>query len=120
MKDNSLCILIRHAPYSQVHAAEALRHAGGALAEGIAVSLLLSGDGVHVARDGQNVSDSGFTALSPVLRTLLAKGVRVYVHNSSAQARGLLEGGGLVPGVEIADAEQFATLLVHASAVMVY
>ena len=75
MKDNSLCILIRHAPYSQVHAAEALRHAGGALAEGIAVSLLLSGDGVHVARDGQNVSDSGFTALSPVLPTLLAKGV---------------------------------------------
>jgi len=120
MRDNSLCILVRRAPYGQIHAAEALRHASGALSEGLVVSLLLSGDGVYVARDGQNMGDSGFTALSPVLRTLLAKGVNVYAHGPSAQMRGLLDAGQVVPGVQVADDDQVASLLAQTGAVMVY
>jgi len=116
----SLCILVRRPPYGTIHAAEALRHAGGALGEGLDVAVALVDDGVYLARDGQNVGDTGYTGLSPVLFKLLAKGARVHVHAPSAQARGLLADEHFVPAIELVDDAGLAGLLAEASTVMVY
>ena len=62
--ENSLCILLRHPPYGQIHAAEAIRHMGARL-EGIETSLVLVDDGVYVARDEQNTGGTNWTPLRP-------------------------------------------------------
>ncbi len=117
---NSLCILIRRPPYGQIHAAEAVRHLGGALAEGIPTNVLLVDDGVYVARDGQDVGSTPWTALVAPLTKGIANGARVYVHTPSAQTRGLLNAEHFIVGIELADDEGFARVLAQSDAVMVY
>ncbi len=117
---NSLCILIRRPPYGQIHAAEAVRHLGGALAEGIPTNVLLVDDGVYVARDGQDVGSTSWTALVAPLTKGIAKGARVYVHTPSAQTRGLLSAEHFIVGVELTDDDGFARMLAQSDAVMVY
>lgn len=117
---NSLCILIRRPPYGQIHSAEAIRHAGGALNEGIPTTIVLIDDGVYLARDGQNVGDTAWTALAPALMKTLAKGARVLLHAPSARTRGLLDGEHFVVGVELVEDAACAQALAESSAVMVY
>ncbi len=116
----SLCILIRRAPYGQIHAAEALRHAGGALAEGIDTRVLLMDDGVYVAREEQDGAESAWTPLAPLLPKFIAKGARVFAHAPSAQARGLLSGEGIVAGVESVDDTGATRLLAESDKTMIY
>ena len=117
---NSLCILIRRPPYGQIHAAEAIRHMGGALGEGIQTNLLLVDDGVYVARDRQDVGSTAWTSLVQPLAKGIAKGARVYLHTPSAQARGLLNDEHLIIGVEQVDDAGLARLLAKSDLVMVY
>jgi len=117
---NSLAILIRRPPYGQIHAAEAVRHMGGALGEGLQTSMLLVDDGVYVARDGQDVSGTAWTNLVEPLAKGIAKGARVYLHTPSAQARGLLNEEHFIIGVELVDDAGLARVLEQSDAVMVY
>lgn len=68
MQGHQLCILIRQAPYTTIGAAEAMRHAGGALSDGLAVNLLLVDEGVYLARAGQDPGTTGFLSLSAALQ----------------------------------------------------
>ncbi len=117
---NALSILIRRPPYGQIHAAEAVRHVGGALAEGIQTTVLLVDDGVYVARDGQDVGSTAWTSLVAPLAKGMTKGARVYMHAPSAQARGLLADEHFVAGVELIDDAEFARVLARSDALMVY
>jgi sulfur relay (sulfurtransferase) DsrF/TusC family protein len=117
---NSLAILIRRPPYGQIHAAEAIRHLGGALGEALQTNVLLVDDGVYVARAGQDASNTGFTSLVEPLAKSIAKGARVYMHVPSAQARGLLNDPQMLPGVDCIDDDGFARLLSASETVMVY
>lgn len=117
---NSLTLLIRRSPYGQIHATEAIRHMGGALGDGIQTNVLLVDDGVYVARDGQNAATTGFTSLVDPLAKGIAKGARVYMHISSAQARGLLNDPNLIAGVDCIDDDGMARLLADSGMVMVY
>ncbi len=117
---NSLTILIRRPPYGQIHAAEAIRHLGGALGEGIQTNVLLVDDGVYVARDRQDAGNTGFTSLTEPLAKSIAKGARVYLHIPSAQARGLLTDEHFVIGVEQVDDVGLARLLTESELAMVY
>ncbi len=117
---NSLCILIRHAPYGQIEDAEALRHLGGALADKMEAYAVCMDDGVYAARDGQDPAGTNWTALSPVWAQHLAKGARLYVHAPSAQARGLLADECLVAGAQVIDDDRTARLLVDCETLMVY
>ncbi len=116
----SLCVLIRRPPYGQIHAAEAVRHVGGALAEGIQTSVVFIDDGVYVLRDGQNMGDTAWTPLAPALLKALAKGARLFVHTPSAHTRGLLQDEHFVGGIEAIDDEGLARVLTASDAVMVY
>lgn len=76
MQGNQLAILVRQAPYTTIAAAEAVRHAGGALAEGLAVTVLLVDDGVLLAREGHEPAQTGFVSLSVALRKAVERGRR--------------------------------------------
>ena len=117
---NSLAILIRRPPYGQIHAAEAIRHMGGALGEGIQTTVLLVDDGVYVARAGQDAGNTGFTSLVEPLVKSIAKGARVYMHVPSAQTRGLLNDPQMLPGVDCIDDDGLARLMAASEMVMVY
>jgi uncharacterized protein involved in oxidation of intracellular sulfur len=118
--ETTLCILLRRPPYGQIHAAEAIRHLGGALAEGIQTNLVLIDDGVYVARDGQNANGTDWTALIPALAKAMAKGARVWVHTPSARERGLLKDEHFIIGIEPLDDARLAEILAGSNAVMVY
>ncbi|MBI5651025.1 MAG: DsrE family protein [Chloroflexi bacterium] len=118
--NNSLCILIRRPPYGQIHAAEAIRHAGGALAEGLVTRVALIDDGVYVARAGQDTSATAWTALAPALAKTIEKGAPVLVHLSSAIARGLAIEKDFVAGAQIIDDAEFMRVIAASDAVMIY
>ncbi|MBI4787832.1 MAG: DsrE family protein [Chloroflexi bacterium] len=117
---NSLAILIRRPPYGQIHAAEAIRHMGGALGDGMQTNVLLVDDGVYVARDGQDARGTAWTNLVEPLAKGIGKGACVYVHRPSAQARGLLDAEHFVIGVELVDDAGLARVLAQSETVMVY
>ena len=118
--NGSICIFVSQAPYGRVHAAEAVRHLGGALNEGLDVFMLLTGDGVYLARDCQQDREGGWTALGPVLARHIAKGAPVLVHEPSARARGLLEGRPLSPGLTLVNDAGVLKALDGACAVMTF
>lgn len=104
--DRSVCVLISQAPYGTVHAAEAVRHVNGALAEGLRAVALLVDDGVWLACKGQEAAGTGFVSLAGALQAALEKPggpvPRVVVHQPSLAARGLSPAD-LIPGVELVD-----------------
>ena len=116
----SICIHVSQAPYGHVQAAEAVRHLGGALNDGLDVFMLLRDDGVYLARDGQQDREGGWIALAPVLSRLIAKGAPVLVHTPSARQRGLLDGGPLVAGITLADDRAIARALDGTCAIMTF
>jgi sulfur relay (sulfurtransferase) DsrF/TusC family protein len=117
---NSLTILIRRPTYGQIHAAEAIRHMGGALGDGIQTNVLLVDDGVYLAHEGQTPGETGFTSLVDPLAKGHAKGARVYLHVPSSQARGLLNDPHQMAGVDCIDDDGLARVLAESDMVMVY
>jgi sulfur relay (sulfurtransferase) DsrF/TusC family protein len=120
MQGHQLCILVRQAPYTILNAAEAVRHAGGALAGGMAVNVLLVEEGVLLACEGQTAGQTGFASLSSALRKVMDKGARVLVHDVSAEMYGLLKSRHLMQGVSIVNSLSVAQHLAGADALMLY
>jgi sulfur relay (sulfurtransferase) complex TusBCD TusD component (DsrE family) len=121
MAHKQLAILVRQAPYTTIGPAEAVRHAGGALADGWDVRLLLVDDGVYLARDGQAAGDTGYVCLSSALAKVMAKGARVLLLDRSAQTRQMIPGQpGVLAGVYTIDDYALADQLLAAGTVMVY
>jgi sulfur relay (sulfurtransferase) DsrF/TusC family protein len=118
-----LCILIHRPPYGGIHAAEAVRHLNGAAAQGVEASAILMGDGVYVARAGQDPGTTGWTALSPALEDALRRAgtgsPRLLVDRESLHARGI-PAESLIPGSTVVDEQAVADALSRARWVMVY
>jgi sulfur relay (sulfurtransferase) DsrF/TusC family protein len=125
MHDHFL-IVLRHAPYGRIDAAEAVRHLNGARANGLAATLLLLDDGVYLAKTGQ-VAAGGWTDLAAALEQALTAGnaeapehrMDVYAHAAALDERGLTAED-LVLGCAIADDVIAADLMAGASAALVY
>lgn len=117
----TICVLIAQAPYGTVAAAEAVRHVNGALAEGFAVVAALAGDGVWLARAGQQADQGGFLSLSDALAAALGQatgpGLRVVVHGPSLGERGLAAAD-LIPGVEQVDDTGLAAVITASQALL--
>jgi sulfur relay (sulfurtransferase) DsrF/TusC family protein len=119
-------IILRHAPYGRLAAAEAVRHLNGAVANGLDTRLLLMGDGVYLARAGQEPAP-GWTGLSSALeQALTSRGgdaerpaCAVFALQPSLETRGLSTAD-LVAGCEIADENAAARLLAGADATLIY
>jgi sulfur relay (sulfurtransferase) DsrF/TusC family protein len=88
-KDIDLCIVLSRPPYGDVEAAEALRHAMGAVGEELSTVLLLLSGGVMLAKKGQEAGQSGLTGLEETLRDCLDMGVEVLLEEASVKSWGL-------------------------------
>ncbi len=121
--NNSLCILVRRAPYGTIHAAEAFRHLIGALNAGLKVTTILVDDGIYMAKDNQETQTFGWTSLSESLSFFLSKArgkdAKVYIHDTSLNARGL-EKENLIEGIELMDDKKFVELLSASRSVMLF
>ncbi|MBI4828343.1 MAG: DsrE family protein [Nitrospinae bacterium] len=98
----NVAIMLTREPYGSINAAEAIRHALGAVANDLRVSLVLTDGGVLTAARGQNEADSGFTSLEGAIRDLLSLKAPVLVDRESLGKAGLAEGG-LIEGVTMVD-----------------
>ncbi|MDI6879093.1 MAG: DsrE family protein [Desulfitobacteriaceae bacterium] len=118
----SVCILVRHAPYGMTHAAEAVRHINGAVANGFATTAIFVDDGVYVLKNQQDVAATGFTNLGNALADASAKmepKASILVHRFSAGMRGLGEED-ILPGVQWVDDAELAELLTDTTNLMLF
>jgi sulfur relay (sulfurtransferase) DsrF/TusC family protein len=120
---DQLCILVHRPPYGGIHAAEAVRHLNGATAQGLDATAILLGDGVYVARAGQDPGKTGWTALSPALEAALegakAGSSRLLVDEASLRERDV-PAASLIHGATVVDERAIAQALAQARWVMVY
>ncbi|MBW1776827.1 MAG: DsrE family protein [Deltaproteobacteria bacterium] len=92
-----ILIVIRHGPYGGFQAAEGLRHANGAISLGFRPIVVLMDDGVYLAQNGQNPSQTPWLALGGTLEEIIARGLyekkdapaEFYVEKDSLENRGL-------------------------------
>ena len=117
-----LGILLRHGPYGRIQAAEALRHAGAALAKGWEVTLILTGDGVYSGLPHQCSSDGAWTNLADSMQTLLEKSesrIRLCVDEPSLAERGLGRSD-LFGECRLVTMDEIAGLLTESSQVLIF
>jgi len=104
----SISIILRRPPYGTVDASEAIRHALGGATDDIEVKLLLVDGGVHVARKGQDVSQTKYLNAGEGIQDCIDMGVAVYADEASLKREQvgsdcLIEGVTISSGAEIAD-----------------
>lgn len=114
-----IAMILRKPPYGDINAAEAVRHALGAVSGDIAVSLILVDGGVHLARKGQDDTGTGFTNLESTLTDCKEMGVEVFTDNLSLIEHDLKKED-IVEGVEVASESDIAALIKNADTTMIF
>ena len=116
MKD--VLIIVRHGPYGGFQAAEALRHANGAITLGFRPIFIMLDDGVYLAKEGQDPQNSSWLPLDATLGEVIARGLyeikdtpgEFYVEKESIEQRGL-DVEQLVEGLELIDRQRISELV---------
>jgi tRNA 2-thiouridine synthesizing protein D len=114
-----IAMILRKPPYGDINAAEAVRHALGAVSGDIAVSLILVDGGVQLARKGQDETGTGFTNLEVGLGDCIEMGAEVYADHLSIVEQGLGRKD-IVEGVGVADESDIAELIKQADNSMIF
>ncbi len=115
----SLAILLTREPYGAINAAEAVRHALGAVGEELEISLLLVGGGVLLAAKGQDEADTGFTNLGEAVKDCVDMGVTVGADEGSL-GKAKLEKADMVEGVEVVGGSKIAAIVKAADRTMIF
>lgn len=116
----NIAMILRKAPYGDINAAEAVRHALGAVSsEDLKVALILVDGGVLLARKGQDDTGTGFTNLEATLKDCGEMGVEIFADNLSVIEHSL-EKEELVEGVKIANESDIAAVLKGADSTMIF
>ena len=116
----SLAIAITKAPFGGIHAAEAIRLANGAISYEHEVTIILTGDGVYVAKKGQKAEENGWISLSPLLEKLVTSGrAKVLVDNGSAVERGV-HAEDLVAGAVVSEGRNISSAMADADRCVVF
>ncbi|MFI5295311.1 MAG: DsrE family protein [Thermodesulfovibrionales bacterium] len=114
-----IAMILRKPPYGDINAAEAVRHALGAMSGDIAVSLILVDGGVQLARKGQDDTNTGFTNLEAALKDCAEMGAEVFADNLSLIQHELKKED-IVEGVKIVNESAIAALLKQADSTMIF
>ncbi len=114
-----LAILLKRPPYGDVSAAEAVRHALGAVSGELSVDLVLVDGGVLLAMKGQDETGTGFTNLEGALRDCIDMGVVVSADDQSLQSRHAAQEE-IVEGVQTVDGAAIAKLVKEAKTTMIF
>ncbi len=115
----NVAMILKRSPYGDINAAEAVRHALGAVSAELNVDLILVDGGVLLAKKGQDDTGTGFTNLEGALKDCVEMGVTVYADTASLKSQG-------VPSNEVADnvklvgAKEIAGLLKNAKSTMIF
>jgi len=114
-----VAMILRKPPYGDINAAEAVRHALGAVSGDIAVSLILVDGGVQLARKGQDDTNTGFTNLEATLKDCVEMGAEVFADHLSIIEQGI-KTEDIVEGVKVANESDIAALIKQADSTMIY
>jgi predicted peroxiredoxin len=115
----NIAMILKKAPYGDINAAEAVRHAMGAAADERSVDLILVDGGVLLARKGQDEEGSGFTNLEAALKDCIDLGVDVYADRASLREQHM-ESADVVDGVKVASSAEIAGLTQEAKITMIF
>jgi sulfur relay (sulfurtransferase) DsrF/TusC family protein len=115
----NIAMILRKPPYGDINAAEAVRHALGAVSGDLGVTLILVDGGVLLARKGQDDTGTGFTNLESTLKDCTDMGVEVLADNLSLIEYGLKDAD-IVEGVKAADESDIAAKIKQADTTMIF
>ncbi|HBR22452.1 MAG TPA: hypothetical protein DD713_07815 [Nitrospiraceae bacterium] len=116
---SKIAMILRKAPYGDINAAEAVRHAMGGAADELAVSLILVDGGVLLAKIGQDDTGTGFTNLEGALKDCIDMGVEVYADKQSIRGQHI-EAEDIVEGVKVTSGAEIAEIVKEAKATMIF
>ncbi len=114
-----IAMILRRAPYGDINAAEAVRHAMGGVADDLEIDMILVDGGVFLAKKGQDDTGTGFTNLEGSLKDCIDMGVNVYADKASVREQNL-EQSDLVDGVRMINATEMAGLVQEAKTTMIF
>jgi tRNA 2-thiouridine synthesizing protein D len=116
---SNVAMILKRSPYGDINAAEAVRHALGAVTFEMSVDLILMDSGVLLAKKGQDDTGTGFTNLEGTLKDCIEMGVAVYADDYSLKTQriGLSD---VVDGVKMVGGKEIAGLLKEAKATMIF
>lgn len=115
----NVAMILKRSPYGDINAAEAVRHALGAVSFEMNVDLILVGGGVLLAKKGQDDTGTGFTNLEDVLKDCLDLDVAVYADIASLEAQRVASND-LMEKVKPVNAKEIAGLMKEASSTMIF
>jgi len=115
----NVAMILKRSPYGDINAAEAVRHALGAVSFEMSVDLILLDGGVLLAKKGQDDSGTGFTNLEATLHDCLDMGVVVYADTQSMNAQ-RMDQKDLVESVKAISGKEIAGLLKDAKSTMIF
>lgn len=114
-----LAIIVMKEPYGDMNAAEAVRHALGAVGEEFEVSMILTDGGVLLALKGQNMGNTGFTNLGHSLQDCVDRAINVYAENDSLTQAQLTDKD-LIRGIKVIGSREVSDLLNEADQTLIY
>ena len=114
-----VAMILRKPPYGDINAAEAVRHALGAVSGDWKVSLVLVDGGVLLARGGQDDTGSGFTNLEEALKDCCAMDVGVYAEDLSLEEYSV-KAEDMVPGVQVRAGSDIASIIKSADKTLIF
>jgi len=115
----NVAMILKRSPYGDINAAEAVRHALGAVSSEINVDLILVDGGVLLAKKGQNDKGTGFTNLESALKDCIDMGVMVYADVASLKAQGVTPND-LAGNVKLVDTKEIADLIKETKSTMIF
>lgn len=114
-----IAMILKRSPYGDINAAEAVRHALGAVSFEMGVDLILMDGGVLLAKKGQDDTGTGFTNLEGALKDCLEMGVSVYADNASLKTQHVVSAD-LLESVKLVGSKEIAELLKQAKSTMIF
>ncbi len=115
----NVAMVLKRSPYGDINAAEAVRHALGAVSCEMTVDLILVDGGVLLAKKGQDDTGTGFTNLEGALKDCVDMGIAVYADSASTKVHRLASND-LVEGMKSISGEKIAELIKDAKATMIF
>ncbi len=115
----NVAMILKRSPYGDINAAEAVRHALGAVSSEMHVDLILVDGGVLLAKKGQDDAGTGFTNLEGALKDCVDMGVAVYADTASLKSQGI-PSNEVVENVKLVGAKEIAGLLKEARSTMIF
>ncbi len=116
---SGVAMILRKPPYGDINAAEAVRHALGAVSADLRVSLVLVDGGVLLASKEQDGTGTGLTSLESPLKDCIDMGVEVFADRTSLIEQHVTEED-LIENIKLIDYPGIASILKEADSTMIF